>query len=84
MPNYTNAFRKANLLNPILKYNGARTNNATQKWIQYCEAWFKDDMLLYYHKMNKCQKVMVALLKLKGAVFSWWDARQSLVNKGHK
>jgi hypothetical protein len=46
--------------------------------------WFKDDILLYYHKMNKCQKVIVALSKLKGAVFLWWDTRQSLVNKGYK
>jgi hypothetical protein len=29
MPNYANAFRKANLLNPIPEYNRARTNNAT-------------------------------------------------------
>jgi hypothetical protein len=84
MPNYTNAFRKANLLNPIPEYNGVRTNNAAQKWIQHCKAWFKDNMLLHHCKMNKCQKVTVASSKLKGAVFSWWDARQSLVNKGHK
>jgi hypothetical protein len=75
MPNYANTFRKANLLNLILEYNGVRTNDAAQKWIQCCEAWFKDDMLLYHYKMNKCQKVMVVLLKLKGAVFLWWDTR---------
>jgi hypothetical protein len=69
MPNYANTFRKANLLNLIPEYNGARINNATQKWIQYYKAWFKDDMLLYYCKINKHQKVIVALLKLKGAVF---------------
>jgi hypothetical protein len=34
--------------------------------------------------MNEYQKVTVVSSKLKGAVFSQWDARQSLVNKGHK
>jgi hypothetical protein len=69
MPNYANTFRKANLLNLIPEYNRARTNNATQKWIQYYKVWFKNNMLLYHHKMNKCQKVIVALSKLKGAAF---------------
>jgi len=45
VPDYADAFRKANLLNPIPEYNGARTNDAAQKWIRRCEAWFKDDML---------------------------------------
>jgi hypothetical protein len=69
MPDYANTFRKANLLNLILEYNGARTNDAAQKWIQYYKVWFKDNMLLYHCEINECQKVTVVLSKLKGAAF---------------